>query len=75
MDNQVLEMRVEQLEKNVSNLQRDNEGLKQAVINISTCVEGLCRKFSMLEEGLAMKADITHVQELIKQYEGDSKNG
>ncbi|WP_095021644.1 hypothetical protein [Bacillus thuringiensis] len=57
------------LEKNVSDLQRDNEGLKQAVLNVSTSVEGLSRKVSMLEEALATKADITHVQLINKQSE------
>lgn len=57
------------LEKNVSDLQRDNEGLKQAVLNVSTSVEALSRKVNMLEEGLATKADITHDQLINKQSE------
>ncbi|KAB7675352.1 hypothetical protein GBN91_27800 [Bacillus sp. B1-WWTP-T-0.5-Post-4] len=60
-------MRVDGLEKTVSDLQRDNEGLKQALLGVSTSVEGLIRKISMLEQGLAMKTDINHVQKLIKQ--------
>ncbi|WP_176546678.1 hypothetical protein [Bacillus thuringiensis] len=69
MDNQFLKMRVDELEKNVSDLQRDNEGLKQAVLDVSKSVEGLSRKVSMLEEALATKADITHVQLINKQSE------
>ncbi|HDR6289498.1 TPA: hypothetical protein QCU33_005648 [Bacillus cereus] len=64
MDNRYLEMRVDKLEEKVSNLQRDNEGLRQAVLDISTSVEGLCRKISMLEDGLATKTDITHVRKI-----------
>lgn len=63
------------LEKRVSDLQRDNEGLLQALNVVSTSTEGLSRKVSMLEEGLATKVDITHVQKLIKQSEEDSQNG
>ncbi|MBK5492195.1 hypothetical protein [Bacillus sp. TH13] len=69
MDNQILKMRVDQLEKNVSDLQRDNEGLKQTVLNVATSLEALSRKVSMLEETLATKTDITHVKQLIKQSE------
>ena len=49
--------------------------MKQALLNVSTNVEALNRKVNMLEETLATKADITHVQRLIKQYEEDSQNG
>ncbi|KXH90020.1 hypothetical protein A9485_14205 [Bacillus cereus] len=69
MDNQFLKMRVDGLEKNVSDLQSDNEGLKQALLDVSTRVEGLSRKISMLEQGLATKTDLTHVKQLIKQSE------
>ncbi|MEB4819481.1 hypothetical protein [Bacillus thuringiensis] len=57
------------LEKSVNDLQRDNEGMKQALLGVSTSVEVLSRKFSMLEKGLATKADITHVQQINKQSE------
>jgi len=50
------------LEKRVNDLERDNDGLKQAVLDVSASVEVLSRRVSMLEEGLATKADITHVQ-------------
>ncbi|PFK02667.1 hypothetical protein [Bacillus cereus] len=63
------------LERSVSDLQRDKDGLKQAVLNVSTNVEALNRKVNMLEETLATKADITHVQRLINQYEEDPQNG
>ncbi|MGF1433726.1 hypothetical protein ACQUW6_05630 [Bacillus thuringiensis] len=63
------------LEKRVSDLQRDNESLLQTLNVVSASTEGLSRKVSMLEEGLATKADITHVQKLIKQSEEDSQNG
>ncbi|EJQ21188.1 hypothetical protein IE5_02236 [Bacillus cereus BAG3X2-2] len=69
MDNQFLKMRVDELEKNVSDLQRDNESMKQALLSVSTNVEVLSRKISMLEKGLATKADITHVQLINKQSE------
>lgn len=52
MDNQFLKMRVDELEKNVSDLQRDNEGMKQALLSVSTSVEVLSRKISMLEKGV-----------------------
>nr|WP_257205643.1 hypothetical protein [Bacillus cereus] len=42
---------------------------------VSASIEGLSQKVSMLEKGLATKADITHVQKLIKQSEEDSQNG
>ncbi|MGI8363364.1 hypothetical protein [Bacillus cereus] len=61
-------------EKRINDLQRDNEGLIQTLNCVSASVEGLSRKVSMLEKGLATKADITHVQELIKQSEEDSQN-
>ncbi|MBY0039811.1 hypothetical protein P4V74_12280 [Bacillus thuringiensis] len=56
-------------EKRINDLQRDNEGMKQALLGVSTSVEVLSRKVSMLEEGLAKKADITHVQQINKQSE------
>ncbi|MDF9538103.1 hypothetical protein P5750_22315 [Bacillus cereus] len=62
-------------EKRINDLQRDNEGLIQTLNCVSESVKGLSRKVSMLEKGLATKVDITHVQELIKQSEGDSQNG
>lgn len=61
--------------KKINDLQRDNEGMKQALLDVSTSVEGLSRKVSMLEEGLATKTDKTHIQKLIKQSEEDSQNG
>ncbi|ARJ20101.1 hypothetical protein B7492_01985 [Bacillus mycoides] len=63
------------LERRVNDLQRDNEGLLQTLTVVSTSVEALSQKVSMLEQGLATKADITHVQKLIKQCEEDSQNG
>ncbi|MEG7835094.1 hypothetical protein [Bacillus cereus] len=61
--------------KRINDLQRDNEGLIQTLNCVSASIEGLSQKVSTLEKGLATKADITHVQELIKQYEEDSQNG
>ncbi|MCW1939469.1 hypothetical protein OMD49_06475 [Bacillus anthracis] len=49
-------------EKRIDDLQRNNDGLKQALLNVSTDVEALNRKVNKLEEALAMKVDITHVQ-------------
>ncbi|EOQ06898.1 hypothetical protein IKC_00786 [Bacillus cereus VD184] len=49
-------------EKRINDLQRDNEGLIQTLNCVSASVEGLSRKVSMLEKGLATKADITHVR-------------
>ncbi|MED1381258.1 hypothetical protein [Bacillus mycoides] len=69
MDNRYLETKVNELEKRVSDLQRDKNGLKQALLNVSTSVEWLSRKVSMVEESLATKADITHVQLINKQSE------
>ncbi|AEV89290.1 hypothetical protein P4493_22270 [Bacillus thuringiensis] len=63
------------LERSVNGLQRDNDGMKQALLNVSTSVEALNRKVNMLEETLATKADIIHVQRLIKQSGEDSQNG
>ncbi|MGH0886473.1 hypothetical protein ACQVSG_14855 [Bacillus cereus] len=57
------------LERSVNDLQRDRDGLKQTLLHVSTTVEALNRKVDMLEEGLAMKADITHVQQINKQSE------
>ncbi|HDX9512095.1 TPA: hypothetical protein ROY06_005469 [Bacillus cereus] len=56
-------------EKRINDLQRDNEGLIQTLNCVSTSVKGLSQKVSMLEEGLATKADITHVQLINKQSE------
>ncbi|HGV4076299.1 hypothetical protein OCB70_02155 [Bacillus cereus] len=50
------------LEKRVNDLQRDKEGLIQTLNCVSASVEGLNRRVNMLEEGLATKADITHVK-------------
>lgn len=50
------------LEKRVNDLERDNDGLKQAVLDVSASAEVLSRRVSMLEKGLATKADMTHVQ-------------
>ncbi|MEB8860586.1 hypothetical protein P4H06_30435 [Bacillus cereus] len=61
MDNRYLEMKCDELEKSVSDLQKDNAGLKQALLEVSSKLEVVNRKVSMLEEGLATKADITHV--------------
>ncbi|MGH0585618.1 hypothetical protein ACQVQY_05865 [Bacillus mycoides] len=69
MDNQFFNMRVNELEKNISDLQRDNDGLKQALLDVSTSVEALSRRVSMVEESLATKVDMTHIQEVIKQSE------
>ncbi|HDR4695228.1 TPA: hypothetical protein QCQ76_001816 [Bacillus cereus] len=57
------------LERSVNDLQRDNDGLKQTLLHVSTTVEALNRKIDMLEKGLATKADITHVQQLNNQSE------
>ena len=56
-------------EKRINDLQRDNEGLIQTLNGVSTGLNELNRRFNMLEEGLAMKADITHVQLINKQSE------
>ena len=50
------------LERSVNDLQRDNDGMKQALLNVSTNVEALTRKVNMLEETLATKTDLTHIQ-------------
>ena len=50
------------LEKRVDDLQRDKEGLIQTLECVLTKVEAVNRKVDMLEEALATKADITHVQ-------------
>ncbi|MGE6594124.1 hypothetical protein ACQKFU_32545 [Bacillus mycoides] len=75
MGNQYFEMKVNDLEKRVSDLQMDKDGLIRTINIVSTSVEALSRKASRLEETLATKADITHVQKLIKQCEEDSQNG
>ncbi|MRC17287.1 hypothetical protein GH866_16885 [Bacillus thuringiensis] len=49
-------------EKRINDLQENNDGLKQALLVVSTDVEVLNRKVDMLEKALATKADITHVQ-------------
>ncbi|MGA5714414.1 hypothetical protein ACPCH0_15715 [Bacillus bombysepticus] len=56
-------------EKRINDLQRDNEGLKETLLTVSASVEELSRRVSMIEEGLATKVDITHIQEVIKQSE------
>ncbi|MFN6790494.1 hypothetical protein [Bacillus sp. TD11] len=50
------------MKKRINDLQRDKDGLQQTLLSVSTMVEGLNRKVNMLEESLAAKADITHVQ-------------
>ena len=62
MSNQYLEVRVSELEAKVSNLQKDNEGLTQTLLDISTSVEHLNRRVNMLEDTLATKADISHIK-------------
>ncbi|MDG0946688.1 hypothetical protein [Bacillus paranthracis] len=57
------------LEKRVDDLQRDKEGLIQTLECVLTKVEAVNRKVDMLEEALATKADITHVQQINKQSE------
>ncbi|MEW4204956.1 hypothetical protein Q0O28_18805 [Bacillus thuringiensis] len=42
-------------------------GLKIQVIGLQQTIEELTRKVTMLEEGLATKADVTHVQEIVKE--------
>ncbi|PFF63349.1 hypothetical protein [Bacillus thuringiensis] len=49
-------------EKRINDLQRDKEGLIQTLNCVSASVEGLNGRVNMLEEGLATKADITHVK-------------
>lgn len=60
---------VDGLKQYVNDLQRDNEGLIQTLKCVSASVEALSKKVNMLEKGLAMKADITHVQQINKQSE------
>ncbi|MFV1457062.1 hypothetical protein [Bacillus mycoides] len=67
MDNQYIETKInnlirkiDTLTKNVNDLQRDNDGLIQTA-------EALNRKVSMLEEALATKVDIDHLQQISKQ--------
>ncbi|MGK8430606.1 hypothetical protein [Bacillus cereus] len=57
-------------ENRINDLQRDNEGLIQTLNCVSASVEGLSQKVSTLEKGLAMKADITHVREMVKESVG-----
>ncbi|HHT7138007.1 hypothetical protein [Bacillus cereus] len=49
-------------EKRINDLQGNNDGLKQALLDVSTDVEVLNRKVNMLEEALATKADKTQVR-------------
>ncbi|HFJ9286763.1 TPA: hypothetical protein ACGW44_004700 [Bacillus toyonensis] len=67
-------MVLDELKKYINDLQRDQEGLIQKIRCISVSVEGLNRKVSMLEETLATKADITHVQQTIEQSKENSQN-
>ncbi|MDF9632584.1 hypothetical protein [Bacillus cereus] len=53
-------------EKGINDLKRNNDGLKQTLLDVSTKVEALNRRVNMLEETLERKVDITHVQKLIK---------
>ncbi|ARJ26072.1 hypothetical protein B7492_34135 (plasmid) [Bacillus mycoides] len=69
MDNRYIETRFNDLEKRVSDLQRDKDGLNQMLNDVSSSVEALNRKVSMLETVLATKADMTHIQEVIKRSE------
>ncbi|MEC3159313.1 hypothetical protein P9Z94_25030 [Bacillus thuringiensis] len=55
------------LERSVNDLQRDNDGLKQTLLHVSTTVEALNRKIDMLEKGLTTKAGMTHVREIVKE--------
>ncbi|PDZ02612.1 hypothetical protein CON03_27955 [Bacillus cereus] len=41
--------------------------LKMQVTGLKQTIDELTRKVTMLEEGLAMKADITHVGEIVEQ--------
>ncbi|MBY7109976.1 MULTISPECIES: hypothetical protein [Bacillus] len=69
------------LERSINDLQIDRDGLRQTLLHVSTTVEALNRKVDMLEKGLAMKADITHVQqiniqsEIIKKINGSKSVG
>ncbi|OTW45021.1 hypothetical protein BK699_28070 [Bacillus thuringiensis serovar mexicanensis] len=60
---------VDGLKQYVNDLQRDNEGLIQTLKCVSVSVEALGKKVNMLENGLAMKADKTHVQQINEQSE------
>ncbi|MGA5660445.1 hypothetical protein ACPCZR_12760 [Bacillus bombysepticus] len=55
MDNQNNEMKVGIVE------------LRIQVTGLQQTIEELTRKVTMLEEGLATKADITHVREIVKE--------
>ncbi|MFE9078672.1 hypothetical protein [Bacillus mobilis] len=55
MDNQKNEMKL-----GIVELRMQVTGLEQTIIN-------LVRRVTMLEEGLATKADVTHVQEIVKE--------
>ncbi|ANN34893.1 hypothetical protein COL26_13965 [Bacillus thuringiensis] len=46
-------------EKKINDLQRDKDGLKRTLLDVSKMVEGLNRRVNMLEEGLATKVDVT----------------
>ncbi|EEK59174.1 hypothetical protein [Bacillus cereus] len=54
--------KIADFEKKINDLQRDKDGLKQTLLDVSTMVEGLNRRVNMLEGALATKADITHVR-------------
>ncbi|MGM1358807.1 hypothetical protein ACS2B2_15140 [Bacillus cereus group sp. BceL297] len=41
--------------------------LRIQVTGLQQTIDELIRRVTLLEEGLAMKADITHVQEMVKQ--------
>ncbi|MCU4929213.1 hypothetical protein OB999_10595 [Bacillus cereus] len=56
-------------EKKINDLQRDKDGLKRTLLDVSKMVEGLNRRVNMLEEALATKVDVPHVQRMIKQSE------
>ncbi|MDR4171199.1 hypothetical protein [Bacillus nitratireducens] len=57
MDNQKNEMKVAVVE------------LRIQVNGLQETIDGLVQKLNMLEEALATKVDITHIQEVIKQSE------
>ncbi|KAB2398910.1 MULTISPECIES: hypothetical protein [Bacillus cereus group] len=56
-------------EKRINDLQRDKDGLKQTLLDVSTMVEGLNRRINMLEKSVSNKVDVPHVQRMIKQSE------
>lgn len=69
MDNQYLEMKVNELEKRVSDLQRDKDNLLQTLSVVSASVEKLKQKVSMLEQKLGQKVNVTDIQQVTKQSE------